>query len=485
MAFGLGVGCAAGNEDDEDGGDGGGKPKPPKAVPAKGISVTDVDFYQAIEVPFARGGQAVPATVPIVAGKDAYLRVGFTVDPDFEPRPVRLRVTFDSPSATLEPVEVEVAVGASSNPESLSSTLNAAIPGASILSDTTFRVDILEVDPDAEHTEALGTPGWPEEGTTPFGAQDVGTRTKIVLVPIVYNADGSGRTPDMSDAQVELYRSRVLSMYPTPSVEIEIGQPWSWNGPDVQAFGNGWGEILASFANAHHGGGSDPYAYYYGLFSPAPSFGSYCGGGCVTGLSYSSPQPFDEGARSSVSLGFTGLEFADTMAHELGHAHGQTGHAPCGNPGDVDNKYPYPGGGIGVLGMDVAAVELKKAADWKDLMGYCSKNWISDYTYKLFFSRTQALAQVSMAKYQGAPRTWHAFAVRADGSLYDVGTSERTMAPGGERVRVDARAAGGEPTQIDGVFWPNDHLPGGMLLVPEEPGLTAVGLASRAADLPD
>ncbi|NUO52080.1 MAG: hypothetical protein HOV80_24780 [Polyangiaceae bacterium] len=477
MALGLGAGCAAGNEDEADG-EGGGDPKPPKAVPAKGISVTDVDFYQGIEIPFVRAGQDVPATVPVVAGRDAYLRVGFTVDADFAPRPVRLRISFESASATLEPVDVEVPVGASSNPASLASTLNAAIPGASILTDSSFRVDILELDPDEEHSEALGTPGWPAEGSTSFGAQDAGSRTKIVLVPVVYNPDGSGRTPDMSEAQVELYRSRVLSMYPTPAVEIEIGQPWNYNGPSVEAFGNGWGELLASFANAHHGGGSDPYAYYYGLFSPDSSFNSYCGGGCVTGLSYSSVQPFDDDARSSVSLGFTGLEFADTMAHELGHAHGQGAHAPCGGAGDVDNAYPYPGGGIGVLGMDVAKVELKKPTEWKDLMGYCTQNWISDYTYRLFFSRTQALAQVSMAKYQGPSRAWRAFAVREDGSLYDVGTSQRTMAPGGNPVRVDARRQSGEPAQLDGVFLPNDHLPGGMLLVPEEPGLTALRITN-------
>jgi hypothetical protein len=478
VAFALGTGCAAGNEDDDDG-EGGGEPTPPKVVPAKGISVTDIDFYQTMEIPFLRGGQEVPAAVPVIAGKDAYLRVGFTVDPVFSPRELRLRVTLESASATLEPIDVDVPVGASSTPESLASTLNAAIPGASILADTTFRVDILEVDPDAERVEPLGTPGWPEAGSASFGAQDVGAGTKIVLVPIVYNADGSGRTPDMSEAQVELYRSRVLSMYPTPAIQIELGQPWSYNGPDVQAFGSGWGEMLASFANAHHGGGSDPSAYYYGLFAPAPSFGSYCAGGCVTGLSYSSVQPFDDDARSSVSLGFTGLEFADTLAHELGHAHGQTGHAPCGGAGDVDGDYPYSGGGIGVLGMNVATLELKKPTEFKDLMGYCTKNWISDYTYKLFFSRTQALAQVSMAKHHGPPRTWRAFAVRADGSLYDVGTSERTMEPGGKRVRVDARAADGGRTQVDGVFLANDHLPGGMLLVAEEPGVSALRMMTE------
>lgn len=477
VAFGHAAACAAGNET-EDGEDGGGGKAPPKEVPAKGITVTDVDFYQSIEIPFARDGQAVPGTVPVVAGKAAYLRVGFTVDPAFAPRELRLKVTLESASTTLEPVEVKVPIGSSSNHDSLSSTLNAAIPGASILPDTAFRVDVLEVDPDAEHDEPLGAPGWPESDTTPLGAQDAGPGTKIFLVPIVYNPDGSGRTPDTSEAQLALYKSRVEAMYPTPLLDVQLGQPWSYNGPDVDPFGNGWGEILTAFANSHHGGGSDPYAYYYGLFAPAPSFGSYCGGGCVTGLSFASNEPFDADARSSVSLGFAGPEFADTFAHELGHAHGQGGHAPCGGAGDVDGNFPYSDGGIGVFGMDVAAVALKAPNAFKDLMGYCDNTWISDYNYRKFFARTQVLAQTSMYVHQGTSRRWRAFFVRPDGTLHDVGTSERTMEPGGQRVRVDARSKSGDKRMIDGVFLPADHLPGGMLLVPDEPGTTALRIAN-------
>lgn len=474
------AGCAAGSETDDDGVGGEGGAAPPKEVSAKGISVTDIDFYQAIEVPLVRAGAPASSTVPIVAGKDAYLRVGFTLDPAFAPRAVRLKVTLESASATLEPVFAEVPVNASSTHDSLASTLNVAIPGASLLPDTSYRVDILETDPDAVHTEPAGAPGWPESGTTPLGAQNVGAGTKIVIVPIVYQADGSGRLPDTSEAQIELYRSRVLSMYPTPAINIEMGPEWAYNGPDVVAFGDGWGEILTAFSNAHHGGGSDPTAYYYGLFAPAGSFAQYCSGGCVTGLSFSSDQPGNADARSSVSLGFTGPDFADTFSHELGHAHGQLGHAPCGGAGSVDGNFPYAGGKIGVFGMDVAALSLKDPTLFTDLMGYCDNNWISDYNYQRFFTRTQILAGAALV-HEGPPRTWRAYAVRADGSLYDAGTSERTLRPSGETVRVHTRGDRGEAREVEGVYLPADHLPVGMLMVPEDGSLTVESF-SPAAD---
>lgn len=461
--------CAAGSETAEDGTGSGGSP-PPKEVSAKGVTITDIHFYQAVEVALVEAGAPATPAVPIVAGKDGYLRVGFTLDPSFAARSVRLKVTLESPSAEIEPIVADVAVNAASTHDNLASTLNALIPGASILPDTAFRVDVLETDPDAKHTEPAGVSGWPESGTSPLGAQDVGTGTKIVLVPIVYQSDGSGRTPDTSEAQVELYRSRVLSMYPTPAIQIEMGPAWTYNGPDVQAFGDGWGEILSAFASAHHGGGSDQKAYYYGLFAPSPSFGQYCGGGCVTGLSFAADQPGNAEARSSVSLGFTGPEFADTFAHELGHAHGQSGHAPCGGAGSVDGNFPYPGGNIGVLGMDVAALALKDPTSFKDLMGYCDNNWISDYVYKNFFTRTQILGQWMASEHAGPPKPWRAFAVRADGSLYDVGATERTRPPSGEPVRVRALDRG-EPREIEGVFLRADHLPVGMLMVPDSPEL--------------
>ena len=67
-----------------------------------------------------------------------------------------------------------------------------------------------------------------------------------------------------------------------------------------------------------------------------------------------------------------------TMAHELGH-NMSLGHAPCGEPEDLDLSYPYPGGQIGAWGYDFRQGGRLVPPGRSDLMSYCDPAWISDY----------------------------------------------------------------------------------------------------------
>jgi hypothetical protein len=83
---------------------------------------------------------------------------------------------------------------------------------------------------------------------------------------------------------------------------------------------------------------------------------------------------------AAAAIGWDKLPTGSSVAaHEWGHNWGRQ-HAPCGGAGNPDGNYPYTGGEIGVIGYDLANDELKPA-DSHDLMGYCSNEWISDYTY--------------------------------------------------------------------------------------------------------
>jgi hypothetical protein len=67
------------------------------------------------------------------------------------------------------------------------------------------------------------------------------------------------------------------------------------------------------------------------------------------------------------------------VAHEISHNFGRS-HAPCGGPAQPDPGYPYPGGTIGVYGVDLATGTVFPPNS-SDLMGYCGFTWISDYNY--------------------------------------------------------------------------------------------------------
>jgi hypothetical protein len=64
-------------------------------------------------------------------------------------------------------------------------------------------------------------------------------------------------------------------------------------------------------------------------------------------------------------------------AHEWGHNFSRN-HAPCGTSGDAN--YPYAGGVIGGFGWNPGTNTIVPS-NATDIMGYCSNNWISDYTW--------------------------------------------------------------------------------------------------------
>jgi hypothetical protein len=189
-------------------------------------------------------------------------------------------------------------------------------------------------------------------------------------------------------------------------------------------------------------------------------------------------------------VGFTGADSTSTAAHEVGHAHGRN-HAPCGGAQGVDASFPYSSGGIGVWGYDIFAKTFLSPTKGKDKMGYCPNTWVSDYTYSALFDRISALngGQPSasgsgsgsfQAMPWSIPQTFRTATVEADGSVAWGGDVSVTEEPTGGDARVATfLGAGGETVGTHTArFYPYDHLPGGVLVVPSSP-LPNVGAAAK------
>jgi hypothetical protein len=232
---------------------------------------------------------------------------------------------------------------------------------------------------------------------------------KVMLVPVQYDTDDSGRLPDITETQLERYRALVMSMYPATAVEIAVREPVRTR-LGVKA-SDGWEDLLDALRLLRQQDRAATDVHYYGVVNPASSFNTYCGRACTAGIAYvtRNQQP---ALRVGVGVGFTGQFAAQTFAHELGHQHGRL-HSPCNVDGDVN--YPYANGGIGSWGFDASSSRVIDPGGFSDIMGYCNPTWVSDFTYQGLLEHLAALRSQPSVQALKTQRTWRVLLVGADG----------------------------------------------------------------------
>lgn len=424
---------------------------PAGPVLADGITVSEVKLYQGIERPLMKGGSPVSSDIPIVAGRDAYLRVFYSAQKTME---VTLRLDLGDGA---DPLEVPAKVSGNSSQSALASSVNVLIPGSRLADAKGFRVELL-----APGNQSSGTndgASYPTTGLAKLPVESAGSTMKLVLVPITYEADGSNRLPDTSAEQVERYRKAFFRLYPIPNVTVTVKPAVAWK-QKVDPGGSGWDNLLNAIVDYRQNSGAAKDEYYYGIFNAAPSFASFCNAGCVAGLSLLAG-PNDPMARAGIGIGFTGDDSTGTAAHEIGHQHGRP-HAPCGVSQSVDPLFPHKDGSIGTWGFDLVTKQLIKP-ETPDFMSYCHPEWISDFNYKQLFNR---LKLVNNAAWLGGEEvTFDRVSIDGEGRATWLGEVKNSDAPTGEPTTLDVTTDEG-PAQLVGHFYPYSHVGGGVLLVP-------------------
>ncbi|MEO7094873.1 MAG: M66 family metalloprotease, partial [Polyangiales bacterium] len=432
--------------------------------PAKDLNLSEIAVFQGVKVSIEKAGAKVSSRrAPVVAGRIGLVRAYVMPGSTYTAREVTgvLTITTGGVARTYSDKKT---LSAASTDATLTSTFNFTLDAASIGTDSTYSVALMTA-PGQTATGAIAR--YPASGAESFDAGNSGDVMKIKLVPVQYNADGTGRLPDTSGAQIEIYRQRVMALYPAKKVEITVRAPYPYSG-GISASGSGFSEILQAIVRLRASDGAPKDVFYFGAFAPTSSFSSYCGGGCVTGLSGLLTSPTDASGRASVGIGFTGPSSADTMAHEIGHAHGRS-HAPgCGAAG-TDPSFPYSGAGIGVFGYDVNTKGLVSPTKFTDMMGYCNPVWLSDYTYGALFTRMNYIATHPYIHYGPDVTTKYRFvSVGMDGKLTwgeDITLDEPPL---GEEHTVTYVAADGKVVEsATGHYYPYEDLAGGYMLVPQ------------------
>lgn len=457
-------------------------PSPPLV---SGLAITQVAFFQAVKVSVVDDDAAVPKTkrnAPVVAGRPGLVRVYVTPDSSFKGGAVTAELRLVSGTMRLPILKDTKTLTDASTDGDTASTFNFEVPAESLPAGVTYQV--LLTAKDGTVPKGASDARFPKDG----GVQDLelesSGKLKIVVVPVKYDYDGSGRTPDVSANQLELYKKTFMARYPATEVVVTARAPWSWS-QRISGNGTGFDSVLNAITNLRKTDNAPNDVYYYGALAPTQSFGSFCGGGCVTGLSTVVSSPKNAFLRASVGVGFPGDDSANTAAHEVGHAHGRE-HAPCGGTQGTDPDYPYSGGIIGVWGYDIGKKTFLSPTKGKDMMGYCPNEWVSDYTYTALFDRIAALnggtssastggtssSNGNMPAASAQPtQTYRMASVAADGSVSTTSEIELDAEPadGESRLATYLGAQGQTIGTHTARFYPYDHLPGGILVVPSAP----------------
>ena len=310
-----------------------------------------------------QGSQRPDGSVPLIEGRDGYLRVFVVASGDNTVTPsVRVQVYQDG--AAVQTLSITAPSGSTptvTQEEPLEHSWNVRIPGSLIRQG--FAISA-EVDPNEAYAESdEGDNRFPLDGAP--APMDV-RRAPVFAVRLVpVQLGGGGLTGDVSAGNIDRYLATTASMHPVPGIDVDLHGGYTSSVSPEQAGGvnAALSQALSELLMLRTAEGSD--RYYYGV-----THRNYSSGG-IAGLGF---------LGRPAALGWDDpTEAGPTAAHEFGHNWGRY-HSPCGNPNSVDPEYPYIGATLGAYGFDLRS-ETLIGPSARDLMSYCRPRWVSDYTY--------------------------------------------------------------------------------------------------------
>jgi hypothetical protein len=402
---------------------------------ARDIQIAEVAVYQGVKVPIVSEMMAITdRNADLVQQREAMVRIFVEPGPSFQSRELSARITLQDGAEPPRRFDKTMMVSEASTDANGNSTFNIDLPKDAFKEGTQYSVELRET---TKCTPLMGTPvgaRFPETGMTPVGARLTGP-VKVLLVPVRYDADGSGRLPDTSAEQLDQMTKRLYAMYPTSEVMLDVREPVGTTATDL-------GDMLDQMRELRETDEPPSDLSYYGMVRHAETFREYCQRSCTTGIAGFGSQ----NGTSTAGMGIGYLnQAAGTFVHELGHIYRRP-HAPCGGAAGPDEGYPYPEAALGSWGYDVLSKELYDPSETVDFMSYCSPDWISDYNYQLLLERIIVMnerAAMRVVRVPGASRVYRTLIVSENGQTRWGLDLKPRFAPPGDPVSVSVLDAKG------------------------------------------
>ena len=320
--------------------------------PAVDVAIENVVISQAIQTDIN--------AVPLVDNRRALLRVFLRASQENTPTPqVRVRLLNNGTVFKTVYVTGRSVVSTTQTPAQIASTWNLVLDSADVVPGLQVLVD-LDNHLDADNSNNV----WPRTAQ-PFNvAVTRPLPIHIRFVPIFHAR--SNRTAVVNESNVESYLRELRLMFPLNELTYDIRQTFTSNADTLKSNdSNGaWLTTLSEINSLRFTETAPANTYFAGIVNP-----SYGGG--VAGLAYVP-------GRASLTWDKSGTR-GRVFAHELGHNFSRRHVAACG-AGNTDRNYPHVGGRIGGYGWNAMTGVIVDTV-LTDIMGYCSSQWISDYTW--------------------------------------------------------------------------------------------------------